>query len=559
VIDLTDAMIEVAVLAGEPEIGDTYTLFNLSGGTTLTGNPAGVTLPPNITWDSSSLLTSGTITVIDVDFKNGTWITDGDGIWTDPANWQGGTISNGPGKTAFFTAEFTEDTRVVSLNGENRSIGHLVFTDGETSSNDLTISGDTLTLQASTGTPTIIVTQSNRTLRIGSSISASQGLIKAGPGTFQPTQATNPSLTGSIRIDDGILLMSNPAIVGNVASIILNGGAFRVSPGANVNTNRPFEITANVGRLSKGSTANMGFNGAFTVSGSGNRTLTLENTGTGTGAGSNNTALSDPAEGTLAIRKTGSLGWNLNAANTYTGDTTVEAGTLTLGTNGALAFVIGANGINNQVTGTATLTLNGKLVIDLSTAGTSVGNTWTIIDRASLTTVTYGGTFKVESTTAAFTKSGSDWTITENGATYQFSQTSGLLTVIAGGGSPYESWAAQITNGLDLRTDDADADGFTNLHEFLFGTSPIAGNGALVTATAGGGNLVLRWLQRESGASYTLKQSDSLAAGFWSPVVSPLPAPDPEQSGAPVDYDYFTVTLPTSSGKLFFRIEGQEN
>jgi hypothetical protein len=139
---------------------------------------------------------------------------------------------------------------------------------------------------------------------------------------------------------------------------------------------------------------------------------------------------------------------------------------------------------------------------------------------------------------------------------------SGTITLTyddVSGGSPYDTWKSQITNGLDLRTDDADGDGFNNLQEFLYGTSPIAGNGALVTTTANGGNLVLRWLQRESGASYAFKQSSTLETDSWTTVVSPLPALDGDQTGAPTDYDYYTVTLPTGAGKSFFRIEGLEN
>ena len=133
------------------------------------------------------------------------------------------------------------------------------------------------------------------------------------------------------------------------------------------------------------------------------------------------------------------------------------------------------------------------------------------------------------------------------------------LVVSAAAADPYDTWKTQITNGLNLRTDDADEDGFNNLQEFLFGTSPIAGNGTLVSNVSGSGNLVLRWLQRETGSTYTLKQSATLAAGSWSAVVSPVPALDANQTGAPTDYDYYTVTLPATGGKLFFRIEGLEN
>jgi hypothetical protein len=58
--------------------------------------------------------------------------------------------------------------------------------------------------------------------------------------------------------------------------------------------------------------------------------------------------------------------------------------------------------------------------------------------------------------------------------------------------------------------------------------------------------------------TYTLKQSSTLGAGSWTPAAQ-SPAIDGVQTGAPTDYDYYTVTIPTSGGKLFFRIEGVEN
>jgi hypothetical protein len=124
---------------------------------------------------------------------------------------------------------------------------------------------------------------------------------------------------------------------------------------------------------------------------------------------------------------------------------------------------------------------------------------------------------------------------------------------------PYDLWKTQITNGLAERTEDADGDGLTNLEEFLFGTPPMTGNASPVTTTAGGGNLTLRWLQRESGATYMFKQSSTLAPESWSTVTSPSPALDANQTGAPADYDYHTVSLPTTGGNRFYRIEGVEN
>ena len=105
----------------------------------------------------------------------------------------------------------------------------------------------------------------------------------------------------------------------------------------------------------------------------------------------------------------------------------------------------------------------------------------------------------------------------------------------------------------------ADGDGFTNHQEFLFGTSPVAGNASLLSTTANSGNLDLRWQQRETGATYLLKQSTTLAAGSWTTVTSQNPAMDGNQAGAPADYDYYTVSLPAAGGSMFYRIQGVEN
>ncbi len=135
--------------------------------------------------------------------------------------------------------------------------------------------------------------------------------------------------------------------------------------------------------------------------------------------------------------------------------------------------------------------------------------------------------------------------------------TGGGTLHVTSGPAGYDAWSAQITNGKTLRTQDADDDGFTNLQEFLFGSDPMASTGALVTMTSSGGTLVLRWLQRETGSTYTLKESGTLSG--WTTVGSPVPAIDGDQTGAPTDYDFYKVTLTIGAGKDFYRIEGVEN
>lgn len=122
----------------------------------------------------------------------------------------------------------------------------------------------------------------------------------------------------------------------------------------------------------------------------------------------------------------------------------------------------------------------------------------------------------------------------------------------------YSDWSG--ASGYNLapesgRNDDADDDGITNLQEFLFGTAPDSGTGALVTTTPGNGNVVLTWLQRTGVAGYSLLESTNL--GAWSPsAVVPVTAGD--QSGVPGGYTLMQATVPTTHPQTFLRIKGVE-
>ena len=126
----------------------------------------------------------------------------------------------------------------------------------------------------------------------------------------------------------------------------------------------------------------------------------------------------------------------------------------------------------------------------------------------------------------------------------------------------YDTWAGSpdgygLTGDNAMRGADPDGDDFTNLQEFLFGTSPVAGNGTLVTSETVGGDLVLHWLQRASGSSYLFQESITLGAGDWS-TSAIVPELD-DQSGVPTGHVRYKATISTSETHKFFRVEGTEN
>jgi len=206
------------------------------------------------------------------------------------------------------------------------------------------------------------------------------------------------------------------------------------------------------------------------------------------------------------------------------------------------------------------------------TVGTPIaGITITAQDASNATatsftgTVTFGGTGGFSGTSGTFTDgvltgvsvtptvSGSDLTLTvDDGSGHTGSTT---IATINPASSAYDTWATQITDpNLRGRGDDADGDGFSNLQEFLFGTSPVEPDGSLTTTEKSGSDLIIRWKERTSGAAYNLLQSSTLD-NDWTPA-SVVPAND----GSAADgYQPRMATVPIGPGHLFLRVQGVEN
>lgn len=129
--------------------------------------------------------------------------------------------------------------------------------------------------------------------------------------------------------------------------------------------------------------------------------------------------------------------------------------------------------------------------------------------------------------------------------------------LVPGSAVSYETWALVIPNETDRdRTDDADGDGFLNVDEFLFGTSPNVANGSLAGFEATGAGLVIRWNQRANSSSvYLLKESTTLLDNPWPPSTAVIS--DNAVQDLP-DYVRKEALIPVDSTRKFVRIEATE-
>ena len=151
--------------------------------------------------------------------------------------------------------------------------------------------------------------------------------------------------------------------------------------------------------------------------------------------------------GAAGFTKTGGGKLTLSGANTYTGTTTVSAGTLELAaTTGSLKFVPTTTGVSNKITGTGTLNLKGAFNIDLTGANATLGNSWTLVDVGTL-----AETFDPSFSVTGFTESSDVWTKLDGvtGNMWKFEESTGVLSyVVAPAAGGFASWIDTPAFGL---------------------------------------------------------------------------------------------------------------
>jgi autotransporter-associated beta strand protein len=454
-----------------PVIGGTGYLLN--GGMVyagLLGNSGGL----------SSLGTSGTIRML---AGGGLWLT-GTGESSDKS---------------FFVTDFSS---VGGFDGSSTSAGFVNFTLTGSVTN---VSGTSATLyMVGSGTMAGKITQTAG--------SGSVSLMAGGNyGTAVALTLSNTTndFTGMVSVHRGTTLVTPMFGMSGSASPLGKNGTIRLNHDATLNASTTLRFSGVSESSDKTFSLNT-TNGIVTLN-TGTGTLELTNTAAwGGGSGANSITLSGSGAGSLAatlpnssnglnsLIKSGTGSWTLSGANTYTGTTRIDAGTLTFATRASLYNAGTASWTKANITtgsgGAATVgfriggagefttsdvtTLLSSLGGDVGTGGLRATTSWGFDTTNAGSTVTINDTI-------ANTSGGS--AATSGGAIGVVKLGSGTLSLA--GANTY-TLGTEVRGGVLTIANNTVLGSGTGFLRFTGGTLDLAGNtvdrGGPMTATAGG-------------------------------------------------------------------------
>ncbi|QIF03490.1 autotransporter-associated beta strand repeat-containing protein [Roseimicrobium sp. ORNL1] len=524
-----DLMFHVVDVSGQVTVNSVIANNAGSGAVSVTKSGAGeVILTTANTYTGATTVTAGTLDVRNAGAlgtgATGTTVLGGATleisgglVMTEVLNLTGGGVGAGGA--------------LRSVSGNNTYAATITFSGGSTIGAD----ADTLTLDVASGNS---ITAGNNSLtfagagdivvndNITHGGSSNPGIVKNGTGTLFLTVANTLTGTGTFTINDGVVRITHGGALGTGATgatSVTDNASLEISGG--ITTDEHINMVNATGINASGAIHNIAGNNTITgivttddgtsrimadvgtqltitgefrgdPSSGSNRSATIGGDGTVVLAGvvRNGTGTTP---GVLSLIKDGTGTLTMSAANTYTGTTAVNNGTLTLtGSITASAITVAAAG---TFTESAAGVLSGTT--SLTSAGTST------LGGAN----THTGVTNVTGGTATLTGSVSATAITV-GTSGTFNQTSagvlaGTATLSSAGnttlsGTNTTTGATAVTNGTLTLNYDTGAGG-TN-------TSKLANGAAL---TLGGGTVVL------SGGSHTeVVASTTLTAGTRSDI-----------------------------------------
>ena len=316
------------------------------------------------------------------------------------------------------------------------------------------------------------------------------------------------------------------SMTGYTGTIILGGGANRFN-GSTGGTNVTLDLASSgitvrinvavitLGAISGTATAALSGSGGgatqavtYTIGGK-----TVDGLGV-TPVNSNFSGAITNGNGKTSVTKVGLSTLTLAGISTYTGNTSVQGGTLLLADNAALAFKPGAPGVTNSISGTSTpnLTLDGDFNLDLSDPAALVNSaTWVLVNVPTFAANPFSATFTV----TGFTEVANVWTKVEAGKTWTFDEATGTLSLALAG---YSGWATTNAGG-QVASGDFDNDGVSNGVEYFMNatagfTPNPALNGSNTISWTNGGNIA----PGAYGTEYVVQTSNDLV--IWTDVPS---------------------------------------
>ena len=305
---------------------------------------------------------------------------------------------------------------------------------------------------------------------------------------------------------------------------------------------------------------------AITLDGTHGGSLHLNgSTATITGGVTLNSTVSVTASGTASsltgiisggggLIKAGAGTLSLKSVNTYSGNTIVSTGTLTLSDNAGLKFVV-TNTSNTSISGSGAVTLDGDFTIDTS-AVTLTSGTWPLVNIA---TQTFGTTFTVA---GGWSENSNVWTKTTGTKIWSFSEANGVLT-LASTLSGFDAWANDPAQGFtpgvdDGPLDDPDFDGLSNLVEFTLGGAPmVAWQSIQPTLKQTGGNMVFEYDRHDQSLSPATTQVVEYSSDLvtWTAVTIPTTTAGNVTITPGSPSDHVTVTIPNPTSETYGRLK----
>lgn len=471
------------------------------------------------------------------------WQTNSGNPWGNSGSWfpiagSGTTFPNNATDTASFTATLSPGAVTVSLDA-SYTVGAMVFdfgSGGAPGGNATswtitpTVATNTLTLGA-TSTPITVnsATPNPITVTIGAILAGTGvGINKAGSGGAASvlTLTANNTYTGATTVGTGELQIGGGGAAGSISAssgVAMTTGTTLTHNRTGADTIAGAITSGGAVTVNKQNTSTLILTGTNTYTGTTNVTGGTLQIGTGASSGAiTNSAIALSAGTTLvhnrnggdttggvisgagAVTKVGSGTWGVNAANSYTGVTTISGGTLVAT---ALADA-GTNSSIGQGNAAAThLVFNGG-ILQYNAGTTSTNRAFTLtgagtIDVTTLATnLTVGG---AGTGAGAFTKAGA--------GTLTFTAAQGYT-----GGTSVTGGTLQIGTGGSLNgTGNVTLSSGTTLNHNRGGTDTINGN--ITPATSGGaltkdggGTLILTGTNSYTGAT-TITGNSTLQLG----------------------------------------------